>query len=1730
MPNLNKKSKQTMLVQVPDVKDQAQNQYNRELNEWLKRQWELLGSELPYITVQDDSDFLVPITTTLQFENATLIDNGDGTVIIDMTDPSAGGGGENNKVGVDGDANPQFLGSASNTGVLRSSTPLTYTDGGDFITLAISQSGIATDGYLDSADWNTFNNKAAYAFGANDFTGTGDFTTSGGVTAGTIVSTTIIGTLSTASQPNVNHDSLLNFVANEHINHSSVDIIAGTALTGGGDITASRTLNVDIDAITTLLPHNDLDGLQGGDPSTSEFYHINSLDVDNLTTLTDSSDADSLHTHSHTNLTSIVANEHINHSSVNIIAGNGLSGGGDITTDRTLNVNITEIEGLIEHNDLSGLDGGDPSDGEFYHISSEDVDNLTTLTDGSLADTLHDHDHNVLTNTHNLTTDIDHDTITNNHNLTTDIDHDLLTNYIADEHVAHSGVILTAGIGLDGGGDITSNRIFDVNVTELEGLIDHNDLQGLETLNPSAEEYFHITEQEAIDLITLTNNSNADLLHTHSHTNLEDLTSDDHLQYLLIDGTRAMTGNLDMGTNDINNVGTISGDGDADINFWDLATDFIQLGDEGHWIQVGGFGAGHIGDSSSSGIAFGDWDGGNINTANVKMFEKLDDQLCLTGKQGVVLREGTSSIDEANISGDLVWDNEILTGYTSSDFTITANQGTLNIIASDVVNISNDLVVTENITTLGKLFVDNITSNNPSTGDINILDSINLNANNIEQVHQINYYLDGCPDGDVEGETCWNIADHTLNLSTGLGPVLQVGQELHIIVYNNTGETIPNGSAVYPIGGFQGRPSVALASAETHVTFAGDVVIATMDIPDQTFGITTKFGNVRDIDASMWNLGDTLWLSADTPGELTNVKPEFPDYVVQVGGVVNNDAVEGALLVEVTGKAIDTTQNFWNGVFRETINFTISVEDSTIIGTLNVDNGHNDMTMMFSDGFTMFNIGSDPSAAVNTIELTAAGSDDTPVTNYIYITKANKILENSTASFPFSEEHIKVAQVVVQTASTVQTVGALRNQNWNDHVESTVTFQGHLPHITEKLRQFEAQWDSGTEGSIDAVELALGNVYTDVTSGVVYQLHRQTFESQSMPTDDIHIVNNFASNYAITNNLNTQILDANGDALSNRSFSFVIWGVMNRTGQPSHVMCNLPTGSYLRLQPDSAIEDASNFSVYQIPKAFQGVGFLIARFTFQLDAVGTDWTLYDTEDLRGRIPNSSAGGGSGGGGATTFLGLTDTPVTYVGEALKIAQVDSTENFLEFTADPTFTTATTTGALTVGTTAEIGSVSGKVIVGDITGNARGATAIDMQSVRTATQVASGANAVAFGRSNTASATAAVAIGRNNNCAALYSAAIGITNATSGGSGGQSAFGSNNTTSAEFGSAFGTYNTTGDYSRSSAFGNTNTSNGTQSSAFGYSNSTYYYYSNQSAFGSDCSTQADKSSAFGYACQANNTNASAFGYKVVNSTGNSTEIGINAVTLDITSAGVMTANADFGVDGHMSAGANAVPGAANLITVSENVETTGSWKTIGGSVDWEYTVGANTSEIHGDFKNLRINPAAASNVKNLNSIIGLNGQVSFKWATLAQGPASVAEIIGVRASLNEGVAHTGAITDVYLFKGTHNDAGTGGTVTNMYGLHLQDIDWATNNWAIKTGTGLVEFGDELKFTASNDSASVANEVSLGGYDISAGNRVLAVSQESAVVTETDETKFSHKMPIRINGTTYYMMLTTT
>ena len=148
-------------------------------------------------------------------------------------------------------------------------------------------------------------------------------------------------------------------------------------------------------------------------------------------------------------------------------------------TDGVVTENVVGDVGTIEHSSASGkvliaLNAGvfdhDVDDSLIDHNALTNTHNLTT-----------DIDHDSITNTHNLTTDIDHDSITNTHNLTTDIDHGSIDGLGDDDHTQYAKLAgRSGGQTLNGGtaagddlilnstshgtkGDVVLNTNFEVN-------------------------------------------------------------------------------------------------------------------------------------------------------------------------------------------------------------------------------------------------------------------------------------------------------------------------------------------------------------------------------------------------------------------------------------------------------------------------------------------------------------------------------------------------------------------------------------------------------------------------------------------------------------------------------------------------------------------------------------------------------------------------------------------------------------------------------------------------------------------------------------------------------------------------------------------------------------------------------------------------------------------------------------------------------------------------------------------------------------------------------------------------------------------------------------------------------------------------------------------------------------------------------------------------------------------
>ena len=471
-------------------------------------------------------------------------------------------------------------------------------------------------------------------------------------------------------------------------------------------------------------------------------------------------------------------------------------------------------------------------------------------------------------------------------------------------------------------------------------------------------------------------------------------------------------------------------------------------------------------------------------------------------------------------------------------------------------------------------------------------------------------------------------------------------------IHNATGGILTKGTVVYPDGtSTSGVSNVQKAIADTHVTLTTQLGVIAFDVLNGADGHILVQGVLDPIDTNGWSEG-SVYLSSTVAGELTSVKPDWTSYHVLMG-VVDSVGVSGVITIDIKFNLQNTLTNFWNGVFRESFNFLITSNGTVATGTLTPANGNVDMTMLFSDGFSLLD--ASPSA---TIALTQ-GTDTVPQVNYVYITKVNKVLEVSTAGFPM-EEHIKVANVFLKSNTATQLEGAVINRNWNDHIQG-VDGQGHLSHMAEKIRLGHADWISGAEGGLTIVGGT--DVYATATGGIISQMHKQSFPAQDMQTgDDCHIMNDEITPYLTTTNLNVITTGTLGDSLLNKSFKLVLWGVQNKT--VCHLMINKPTKGEGYNDPLKAQIDEKNRADYSIPKEFKGEGFLIAAITVRVSGAGV-WELFAVDSIRGAYPTIGGGIGGSGGGVVSFLGLDDVPSSYLGQSKKVVQVSAGETALEF---------------------------------------------------------------------------------------------------------------------------------------------------------------------------------------------------------------------------------------------------------------------------------------------------------------------------------------------------------------------------------------------------------------------------------------------------------------------------------
>lgn len=325
------------------------------------------------------------------------------------------------------------------------------------------------------------------------------------------------------SEASINHDNLLGYVANEHIDHTSVSITGGAGLSGGGDISASRSLAVDINSETAdgtpdgasdyVLTYdasalglkkvllNNLPGGSGesntasnvGTAGVGVFKQKSGVDLEfkklnagsskvAITDDTGNNEVDIDVTEGNINhdaLTNFVANEHIDHSSVLISSGAGLSGGGDLTTTRTLAVDINSE--TADATPDGSVDYVLTYDASALGLKKVLLNNLPTSGGGETNTASNVGTAGVGVFKQKNGVDLEFKKInagsskvtvtddTGNDEVDIDvaeasINHDNLLGFVANEHIDHSSVSITGGSGLSGGGDLTASRTLAVDI------------------------------------------------------------------------------------------------------------------------------------------------------------------------------------------------------------------------------------------------------------------------------------------------------------------------------------------------------------------------------------------------------------------------------------------------------------------------------------------------------------------------------------------------------------------------------------------------------------------------------------------------------------------------------------------------------------------------------------------------------------------------------------------------------------------------------------------------------------------------------------------------------------------------------------------------------------------------------------------------------------------------------------------------------------------------------------------------------------------------------------------------------------------------------------------------------------------------------------------------------------------------------------------------------------------
>ena len=210
-------------------------------------------------------------------------------------------------------------------------------------------------------------------------------------------------------------------------------------------------------------------------------------------------------------------------------------------------------------------------------------------------------------------------------------------------------------------------------------------------------------------------------------------------------------------------------------------------------------------------------------------------------------------------------------------------------------------------------------------------------SNSITSVNAISFATNANVD-PVLGMLTWDETYQTLDVGLSDQVSVHLGQDSLYYVTNQSGSTIPKGTAVQAAGtlGASGTILVSPAIANGSVASKLFMGLAASDIPDGEAGYVVEFGKLRQANTLAFSAGDILYVDPAVPGGLSNTQPLAPNNKITVAFVINRSENQGVLAVRPTfdARLADLQDVYINGITNGQVIKWVSANSRFESGTL----------------------------------------------------------------------------------------------------------------------------------------------------------------------------------------------------------------------------------------------------------------------------------------------------------------------------------------------------------------------------------------------------------------------------------------------------------------------------------------------------------------------------------------------------------------------------------------------------------------------------------------------------------------------------------------------------------------------------------------------------------------------------------------------------------------------------